>query len=132
MASPAKRQVLVRDENRDTVSPGKMSGAHSKPVHDAAKRPILRDLTPNKALSSLQHGQASGGYKSTSTSPLKREYKDILNEDKGFTYLKRRRLSPNGHANNDVSIFARIKKPDNSRPAGPLSPPSSGRHDAVV
>lgn len=73
-----------------------------------------------------------------STSPLKRVHRDPLNEDRGFTYIKRRRLS-HGQAVNDASLFRQQKGPEplvqqqqEQARFRPLSPPSSGKNTTHV
>jgi hypothetical protein len=64
--------------------PGK---AIARPRPDS-NRPVLGDLTPNAKLDKQLQQQQRGG------SPLKRQA-NILEDGKGFSYIKRRRLSHN-------------------------------------
>ncbi|KAI4847396.1 hypothetical protein E4T44_04531 [Aureobasidium sp. EXF-8845] len=83
--SSSRRLFQAQGENMGP--PGK---AIARPRPDSSNRPVLGDLTPNAKLDKQlqQQQQQRGG------SPLKRQA-NILDDAKGFSYIKRRRLSHN-------------------------------------
>ncbi|GAB7351195.1 hypothetical protein MBLNU459_g1636t2 [Dothideomycetes sp. NU459] len=98
---------------------------------DVGKRTALAELAPN---ASLVRKQADGkGRKSMPSSPLKRSYNNVLGDDKGLMYLKRRRMSHDQALNSSLSTAARDQKRPQTDAIGfrPLSPPSSRGYTAV-
>lgn len=120
------------DENMENLTPGKRI---HRLLASAANRPILKDLTPNASMSSRTSGEA-GAKKSMSLSPLKRARRDVFGDDKGFTYLKRRRLSQSQSAGTNTPVFRRDANHGRTQPRpvslNPLSPRSSTKETARV
>lgn len=82
--APSSRR-LFQGQGENMGPPGK---AIARPRPDSTNRPVLGDLTPNAKLDKQQQQQQRSG------SPLKRQA-NILDDGKGFSYIKRRRLSHN-------------------------------------
>ncbi|KAL1297067.1 hypothetical protein AAFC00_004654 [Neodothiora populina] len=147
MASTTQgRAQHIVDENMENANntPRKMTATKPGPfanmnVNKSLGRPALRDLTPNKPIakgktsdSELDLGMKSVSSSSSSLSPLKRGFKDILDSGKGFTYLKRRRLSQGQSVTSNVSAFAR-RRPDDASSFSSSSrhlPPPTSNNDA--
>ncbi|KAG9851393.1 hypothetical protein KCU98_g1916, partial [Aureobasidium melanogenum] len=81
MSTAPSSRPLFQPQGENMGPPGK---AIARPRPDSTNRPVLGDLTPNAKLDKQQ--QQRGG------SPLKRQA-NIFDDGKGFSYIKRRRLS---------------------------------------
>ncbi|KAH0343464.1 hypothetical protein KCU81_g5115, partial [Aureobasidium melanogenum] len=84
MSTAPSSRPLFQPQGENMGPPGK---AIARPRTDNTNRPVLGDLTPNAKLDKQQQQQRSG-------SPLKRQA-NIFDDGKGFSYIKRRRLSHN-------------------------------------
>lgn len=83
MATP-----LMHSPDRENLAPGKPT---MRTTSEGSQRRPLGELTPNAKLVSPRKGlQAPKG---TVWSPLKRKGIEVLDDERGLTYLKRRRLS---------------------------------------
>ncbi|KAI4757684.1 hypothetical protein E4T52_10222 [Aureobasidium sp. EXF-3400] len=82
MSTAPSSRPLFQPQGENMGPPGK---AIARPRPDNTNRPVLGDLTPN---AKLDKQQQRGG------SPLKRQA-NIFDDAKGFSYIKRRRLSHN-------------------------------------
>jgi len=67
------------------------SNGHEQTVNNPVRRQPLGQLSSNAKLSPQKPGEA--GKKTMSRSPLKRSVVSILDDDSGFQYLKRRKMS---------------------------------------
>lgn len=110
----------------ENMSPGKKT---ARAPLDIGKRAPLQELTPNASMARTLPDANPKGRKSMPSSPLKRQLKDVLGDDKGLTYLKRRRLSHDQALNTSIAGAARDKK--DTTGFRPLSPPSSRGYVAV-
>ncbi|KAI4723553.1 hypothetical protein E4T48_00020 [Aureobasidium sp. EXF-10727] len=112
MSTAPSSRPLFQGQSENMGPPGKAI-ARQRP--DNSSRPVLGDLTPNAKLDKHQQQQRGG-------SPLKRQA-NVLDERKGFSYIKRRRLSHNN------ALSRRIpSQPDHDGQKG-LSPTDHDSHD---
>lgn len=84
MSTAPSSRPLFQPQGENMGPPGK---SIARPRPDSSNRPVLGELTPNAKLDKQQQTARAG-------SPLKRQA-NIFDDGKGFSYIKRRRLSHN-------------------------------------